>query len=130
MNYKKEQTIHQSGILDVEVDDYGSVVAVWYNCMQLPFKESTASPQRATEMVKATLKIDYEIVEIKTKKVDTVPENLNDVLRKVAQHYWTNGISSIGINKGRILIVVTNKDLVAAFPKVLDGVPIEIAWAK
>ena len=30
-------TIHSTGHLDVEVDDNGVVVAVWYRCLTLPF---------------------------------------------------------------------------------------------
>ena len=43
-------TIHSTSHIDVEVDSNGDVVALWYRCMQLPFKTTVATPQRAEEM--------------------------------------------------------------------------------
>lgn len=33
-------TIHDTGTLDIQVDENGEVVAVWFRCLQLPFKVS------------------------------------------------------------------------------------------
>jgi hypothetical protein len=44
------QTIHGTGHVDVEIDRNGDVVAVWFRCMPLPFEQSTADKQRASEM--------------------------------------------------------------------------------
>jgi len=30
-------TIHDSGVLSIEVDDLGKPVAVWFRCLNLPF---------------------------------------------------------------------------------------------
>lgn len=43
-------TIHGTGHLDVEVDDAGQVVAVWFRCLMLPFKQTDVEPARAREM--------------------------------------------------------------------------------
>ncbi len=42
-------TIHSSGQLDVEIHD-GKVIAVWFRCQPLPFRQSNASIHRAKEM--------------------------------------------------------------------------------
>lgn len=43
-------TWHTTTRLDVEVDEHGRVVAVWYRCQMLPFRQSTVSHERAAEM--------------------------------------------------------------------------------
>ena len=43
-------TIHHSTRLDVEVDTFGEVVAVWFRCQPLPFRQTLAMPNRADEM--------------------------------------------------------------------------------
>lgn len=130
MNYKKEKTLHQRGVLDVEVDPYGNVVSVWYNCLILPFREVAVSMERAEKMVSALAEVDYEIVEIQTKKAFKIPDNLNTVLRKVVQHYWCEGVTNIGINQNHIQVVVLDRSLESSFPKILDGVLIKVIWAK
>jgi len=46
-------TIHQSPELDVETDRRGKVVAVWFRCQMLPFRQSVVGEDRATEMASA-----------------------------------------------------------------------------
>jgi hypothetical protein len=41
MIYGHDGTIHKTRYLDVEVDDDGRVVAVWFRCLMLPFKQVT-----------------------------------------------------------------------------------------
>lgn len=43
-------TVHHSGYVDVEVDDDGQVVAVWFRCQHLPFRQSRADQRRANDM--------------------------------------------------------------------------------
>lgn len=43
-------TIHDSQFLDVETDDAGTVVAVWFRCQMLPFLQTSVSASRAAEM--------------------------------------------------------------------------------
>ncbi len=43
MIYGHDRTIHRSGHLDVETDDNGNVVAVWFRCLSLPFKQVRTS---------------------------------------------------------------------------------------
>lgn len=43
-------TIHDTNSLDVETHD-GLVVAVWFRCQPLPFKQAFAETERALEMV-------------------------------------------------------------------------------
>jgi len=48
--YGHDKTIHRNESLDVEVDKNGQVVAVWFRCQALPFKQSDTNDQRAAEM--------------------------------------------------------------------------------
>ncbi len=50
MIYGYTGTIHQTTELDVELGPDGSVVAVWFRCMALPFRVTKATDQRAAEM--------------------------------------------------------------------------------
>lgn len=43
-------TVHSTEHLSVEVDQQGQVVAVWFRCQALPFKQSPANTARSTEM--------------------------------------------------------------------------------
>jgi hypothetical protein len=43
--YGDGTTVHSSGHLDVEVFE-GRVVAVWFRCQPLPFKQTDVSPER------------------------------------------------------------------------------------
>lgn len=47
MIYGHDKTIHQTNHLDVEVDENGQVVAVWFRCIMLPFKQAEADENRA-----------------------------------------------------------------------------------
>lgn len=47
--YGGNGTIHDCDHLDVEVRD-GTVVAVWFRCAMLPFKQANVDKQRAAEM--------------------------------------------------------------------------------
>lgn len=49
--YGDDSTIHRTGVLDVEVRD-GKVVAVWFRCLALPFRQTDADQNRAAEMVR------------------------------------------------------------------------------
>ena len=51
MIYGEDRTIHSNGYFDVEVRN-GKVVAVWFRCQPVPFKQSKASKERAKEMTK------------------------------------------------------------------------------
>jgi len=46
----EQRTIHASEHLDVEVDAEGDVVAVWFRCACLPFKQANVDWQRARSM--------------------------------------------------------------------------------
>lgn len=48
--YGYDRTWHRTSTVDVELDGYGHVVAVWFRCMALPFKESMVGASRAKEM--------------------------------------------------------------------------------
>ena len=47
--YGFDKTIHQTQQLDVEVHD-GEVVAVWFRCQALPFRQTRPDGNRADEM--------------------------------------------------------------------------------
>lgn len=46
----EQRTIHGSERLDVEVDDKGKVVAVWFRCACLPFHQVQVGYSRAADM--------------------------------------------------------------------------------
>ena len=48
--YGSDMTIHTGGEVNVELDDAGHVVAVWFRCQPLPFTESNRGEARAQEM--------------------------------------------------------------------------------
>lgn len=48
--YGGNGTIHRNEQLDVEVNAAGQVVAVWFRCQPLPFKQAFADGRRATDM--------------------------------------------------------------------------------
>lgn len=48
--YGNGGTIHSTTELDVETDSAGRVVAVWYRCRMLPFRQETVDEERATAM--------------------------------------------------------------------------------
>lgn len=45
--YGHNKTIHQTRYVDVETDPAGNVVAVWFRCLMLPFKQSRVNITRA-----------------------------------------------------------------------------------
>lgn len=49
MRYNKNSN-GTCGSLDVEIDEDGNVVAVWFRCMMLPFKTHIVSDTRAQSM--------------------------------------------------------------------------------
>lgn len=44
-------TIHHSNHVDVETDAGGAVVAVWFRCQPIPFRQTKSDQQRCKEMV-------------------------------------------------------------------------------
>lgn len=48
--YGDNKTIHRTRHIDVETDEAGNVVSVWFRCMSLPFKQVTVSDTRAEDM--------------------------------------------------------------------------------
>jgi len=59
--YGFNKTIHRTGALEVEVDDQGRVVAVWFRCMMLPFKQHKVDQERAHDMETASAAIEHTI---------------------------------------------------------------------
>mgnify|MGYP001579770811 CR=1 FL=1 len=50
MIYGHDRTIHRTGYVDVETDEKGQVVAVWFRCATLPFKQHRVDGERARQM--------------------------------------------------------------------------------
>lgn len=50
--YGRDQTIHRTTEVDVEVNKKGKVVSVWFRCRPLPFTQNVVSAYRAREMDK------------------------------------------------------------------------------
>lgn len=49
--YGLDTTIHSGGEVNVELDKYGMVIAVWYRCQPLPFTQRRVTDERAVEMM-------------------------------------------------------------------------------
>jgi len=47
--YGGDGTIHQTGWIDVETY-HGKVVAVWFRCLLVPFKQAETTKDRATDL--------------------------------------------------------------------------------
>ena len=54
MIYGHNNTIHNTKYVDVEVDQNGKVVAVWFRCTMLPFKQHNVDNKRANTMEQVT----------------------------------------------------------------------------
>jgi len=61
--YGHDGTIHDSEHVDVEVDSGGKVVAVWFRCMALPFRQSVADDFRADQMRGHPIKIKLKAMQ-------------------------------------------------------------------
>jgi hypothetical protein len=57
-------TIHRTGYLDVETDRTGTVVAVWFRCQMLPFRQMNVKDDRAQSMLRTTGLPDIEAIEL------------------------------------------------------------------
>ena len=63
MIYGHDGTIHQTTHLDVEVDSEGTVTAVWFRCMMLPFKVSSREqPSSPPEITTKLIAVEIEEV--------------------------------------------------------------------
>lgn len=49
--YGSDMTVHSGGEVNVELDKYGMVVAVWFRCQPLAFTQTRVEEQRAHEML-------------------------------------------------------------------------------
>lgn len=64
-------TIHNTSEINVELDENGKVVSVWYRCCLLPFSQRIVDSQRAKSMKEAYENNDIpEIRGLELKKVD------------------------------------------------------------
>ena len=59
--YGFDGTIHSTKYLDVEVDPTGHVVAVWFRCCALPFKETRVDYDRGAEMEVLSARVNAEV---------------------------------------------------------------------
>ena len=67
ITYGHTGTIHRTNHLNVEVNENGVVVAVWFRCMLLPFDQTVVGPKRSACMLEAqdeTDKIKLLAVEV------------------------------------------------------------------
>lgn len=48
--YGDDKTIHRTGEVNVEVDEHGKVVGVWFRCQHLPFDQTVVKAERAREL--------------------------------------------------------------------------------
>ncbi len=50
MIYGHDKTIHNTKLLNIEIDLRGHVVAVWFRCLALPFDQTKVDDSRAEEL--------------------------------------------------------------------------------
>ena len=50
--YGGRGTIHKTGYLDIEIDGNSNVIAVWFRCQPLPFRQHRVDEERASEMTR------------------------------------------------------------------------------
>lgn len=65
--YGDNNTIHNTNHLDVETDKYGNVVAVWFRCQHISFRQTKVGDSRAAE-----LKSLYKDTDPKISAIDIV----------------------------------------------------------
>jgi hypothetical protein len=71
--YGEGGTIHGTTHLDVEVDATGRVVAVWYRCQMLPFRQRSVDAARAIEIDDAGSP-PLELTGVEVLDLEPVPE--------------------------------------------------------
>jgi len=77
MRYGDNKTWHQTGYIDVETDEKGNVVSVWFRCLLLPFKQTIVGGDRIIEMNEV-----YGVGRAKTKPAEGLaPVVKEDVFR-------------------------------------------------
>lgn len=50
IRYGDGGTIHQSSEINIELDENGDVVGVWFRCLHLPFTQTVVHNERAGEL--------------------------------------------------------------------------------
>jgi hypothetical protein len=51
MIYGHDGTFHQTNEVNIEKDDWGNIVSVWFRCATLPFTVRKVRRSRADEMI-------------------------------------------------------------------------------
>ena len=98
MIYGHKGTIHQTGYVDVELAPEGHVVAVWFRCHPLPFKQTKDGLDRAVDMERM-YKNGYfppiEAIEFTEEKdpkqtqrenIESAIDNLAEVIKQNVRH--------------------------------------------
>ncbi len=65
-------TIHSTGYLDVETRD-GHVVAVWFRCQMLPFRQTEVDAERAAQMGRVALDVGQDVTLTGVEVLDEAP---------------------------------------------------------
>jgi hypothetical protein len=60
-HYGDAGTIHQTGVVNVELDEAGKVVSVWFRCLGLPFTQRVVDSARAAEMRRMSESVNRRI---------------------------------------------------------------------
>jgi len=63
-HYGDDGTIHRTGEVNVELDNEGQVVSVWFRCALLPFTQNVVGKDRAADMRRAYEHPPYRITAI------------------------------------------------------------------
>jgi hypothetical protein len=62
--YGDNRTIHGTDHVDVETDEKGNVVSVWFRCMMLPFEQTKVKQHRAMDMLSAYKRRPWSILAV------------------------------------------------------------------
>lgn len=69
--YGNEDTWHDSTVLDVETDRRGNVVAIWFRCQMIPFRQTVVDEARASEMTSHNEDLQLELHAVRLKVVNS-----------------------------------------------------------
>lgn len=79
MFYGHNKTIHGTQKLNIEIDNNGSVVSVWFRCCALPFDVTVVNDSRAEDMCKMSDTIN-KTIKLNAVDIDTgiTPKAIDD----------------------------------------------------
>ncbi len=92
--YGHDGTIHGTNYVDVEVDENGNVVSVWFRCMTLSFRQTNVNSQRANSM-RETYKDKRYIAKLVAVEYEDDEEGLMDRSKEYDDEYHKRTIDNL-----------------------------------